>query len=637
MKLTKVCFKNFRCYEEETPIDIGDLSCIIGKNDIGKSTILDVLDAFFNDAIDKNDLNSKSSSDVVEITCSFSDLPSSLILDTTVETSLKQECMLDEEGHLQIKRVFKFGKTISKSVFLIANHPTHDRLLNLLSLKNTELKKLAEDVGADLTKVGKKKNPPLRNAIRLAINDNTLEPQEIKVGGSLDSANNLKQIWSSLKKKLPIYAVFKTDKSIDDKDKDVQDPMKQAIKECLAIQTIQDLLSQVEEQVRDLSTAVAEKTIKKLEVIDKSIAEKLKTDFNKVPAWDRVFDLTLLNDENIPLNKRGSGIKRLVLLSFFQAQAENRQSASGAPAVIYAIEEPETSQHPNHQEMIIDSLVRMSEAEGIQVLFTSHSSNLVREIPIESLIYIDKAETNSRVINYGVNKTDNLPIESVINQIIETLGVLPNPIDKVKVLVYVEGYHDINALIRYSEILSSENNNVVNLKNNEAIAFIPTGGSSLKFWINQQLLSGLGKPEIHIYDSDVTDYVSIVQAMNDEGGRRRGFNTIKPEMESYLTASAIQTAYVANGLSVSIPDITDDMDVPMVVAEILHNNSSSPRQWSELDEMEQKKKSSSCKRVLNSIAVEQMTTSDIAQRGGKEEMLEWLEAIKLHILSITKG
>ncbi|MDD5598584.1 MAG: ATP-binding protein [Victivallaceae bacterium] len=628
MKLTKVCFSNFRCYKDETEIDIGDLSCMIGKNDIGKSTILDVLDAFFNDNIDKNDLNTKSQNDQITISCHFSDLPKTIVLDTSVETSLSQEFMLNSKGLLEIKRVFKFGKTISKGVFLKANHPTHEKLNNLLSLKNTDLKSLATDVNADLTDIDKKKNPPLRHAIRLAISDDTLEEQEIKVDGNLDTSNNLRQIWSSLKKELPIYAVFKTDKCIDDKDKDVQDPMKQAIKECLAIQNIQELLTEIEEKVRDLSTAVAEKTIKKLEAIDKSIAEKLKTDFNKVPTWDKVFDLTLLNDENIPLNKRGSGIKRLVLLSFFQAQAEYRQSDIGAPAVIYGIEEPETSQHPCHQEMIIESLVRMSEAESIQVLFTSHSSNLVREIPIESLIYISKAEDNKRKIEYGFDKMAKSPVENVIKQVIESLGVLPNPSDRIKVLVYVEGYHDLNALTRYSDILSRENENVINLKNSDEVAFILAGGSSLKYWINEQLLSGLGKPEVHIYDSNVPSYVSLVQEMNNEGEKRQGFNTTKQELENYLTASAIKKAYANNGISITLPEINDTMDVPLIVAEALHTASESPKPWTELDDNEKGKKASSCKHVLNSFAVDEMSVSDIDQRGSKEEILSWFNAIK---------
>lgn len=53
MILKKVTIRNYRCYSISTTIDIGNLTCIIGKNDVGKSTIMEALDAFFNDAISK--------------------------------------------------------------------------------------------------------------------------------------------------------------------------------------------------------------------------------------------------------------------------------------------------------------------------------------------------------------------------------------------------------------------------------------------------------------------------------------------------------------------------------------------------------------------------------------------------------
>jgi predicted ATP-dependent endonuclease of OLD family len=49
MRLVELRLKNFRCYRELVSITINDLTCIIGKNDIGKSTFLDGLDCFFND------------------------------------------------------------------------------------------------------------------------------------------------------------------------------------------------------------------------------------------------------------------------------------------------------------------------------------------------------------------------------------------------------------------------------------------------------------------------------------------------------------------------------------------------------------------------------------------------------------
>ena len=49
MKIKNVAIKNFRGYSDEINSDFEDLTAFVGKNDIGKSTILEALDIFFND------------------------------------------------------------------------------------------------------------------------------------------------------------------------------------------------------------------------------------------------------------------------------------------------------------------------------------------------------------------------------------------------------------------------------------------------------------------------------------------------------------------------------------------------------------------------------------------------------------
>lgn len=625
MKLTELKLKNFRCYKDEITFGIKDLTCIIGKNDIGKSTILEALDCFFNGTIDKGDLSADSDGNIIEITCVFEELPNKIILDSSVETSATDEKILNSKGQLEIKKEFKIGSTIGKSTYLIALHPTHEDLINILSLKNTPLKALAEKVGADLTGIQKTKNPPIRQAIRAAV-DSAEEEIAIKVDGSLDNENNLKALWSKLNGFLPIYSIFKVDKNIDDKDKDVQDPMKQAIKESLAIPEIKELLERIEEEVKAKSSEVADRTLEKLKEIDESLAEKMKSDFNKVPTWDKIFDLTLLNENNIPLNKRGSGVKRLVLLSFFQAQAEKKKLEDNSPSIIYAIEEPETSQHPNHQKILINSLSDLSSQDNIQVLFTTHSSNLVKEIPIESLNYIHKTAEGLQ-IEYGVNELGEVNNET-LDKIIDTLGVLPNPKDSVRTLLFVEGNHDINALKEYSFILNQHDADVINLNENETIGVVISGGSSLKFYIDNKYLDGLGKPEVHIYDNDIEEYRAYVAKINGEGNpNKKAFNTSKLELENYLTKEAIEEAYATNGTIVTIPEITDEMDVPNIVARTLYETSPD-KKWDDLEESKQKKRVSRVKKLLNTQAVKQMTVERLQARNAYNDLKLWLDTIK---------
>lgn len=47
MKIDSMKISNFRGYAENTEIKFNDLTVFVGKNDIGKSTVLEALDIFF--------------------------------------------------------------------------------------------------------------------------------------------------------------------------------------------------------------------------------------------------------------------------------------------------------------------------------------------------------------------------------------------------------------------------------------------------------------------------------------------------------------------------------------------------------------------------------------------------------------
>lgn len=46
LKIKTLKVKNFRGYKDETVVDFEKLTALVGKNDVGKSTILEALDIF---------------------------------------------------------------------------------------------------------------------------------------------------------------------------------------------------------------------------------------------------------------------------------------------------------------------------------------------------------------------------------------------------------------------------------------------------------------------------------------------------------------------------------------------------------------------------------------------------------------
>lgn len=127
MRITSLTLRNFRRYRNETTITFDDLTVLVGKNDVGKSTILEALDIFFNDGtgcikIDKDDVSiTKDENHEREIVISvcFSELPSTVVIDATNETSLQDEYLLNENQELEIvKKISKWrkGKSLYSSL-----------------------------------------------------------------------------------------------------------------------------------------------------------------------------------------------------------------------------------------------------------------------------------------------------------------------------------------------------------------------------------------------------------------------------------------------------------------------------------------------------------------------------------------
>ena len=94
-------------------------------------------------------------------------------------------------------------------------------------------------------------------------------------------------------------------------------------------------------------------------------------------------------------------MKRLILLNFFRAEAERRLTEHSAPSIIYAIEEPETSQHTENQKKLIVSLKSLSNAQNTQIIITTHSANIVKQLNFSNLrlIISDANGNNIRQIN----------------------------------------------------------------------------------------------------------------------------------------------------------------------------------------------------------------------------------------------
>ncbi len=562
MKLAEIKLKNFRGYEQETVIPVDALTVLVGRNDAGKSTILEALDIYFNnERIDRSDCCVRSGSADVKISCVFDELPVSLIIDELSPTTLQAEYLVRSDGRLEIVKKYDCSGASGKmSAFAIASHPSAAGVDDLLSLKLTELKTKAQQLNVDLSSVNQTIKAQVRAAIWQSIAN--LQVQEREVALKKESA---KDALDQIEKYMPVYALFKSDRASTDQDAEAQDPMKIAIKEVIRRKEVE--LNNVIAEIQLELKAVAARTVEKIREMNPELASQMNPSVEN-KNWDSLFKVSLTGEDDIPINKRGSGTRRLVLLNFFRAQAESAVGERDT-GVIYAVEEPETSQHPDHQKMLLNAFEQLVEQNRCQVILTTHTPTLARRVNQNCLRLIHKSNDEPSVALGSDDET--LP------KIISTLGVLPD--HDIKAFLGVEGKHDISFLGHISKILAATESDIPDLIEAEksgALVFVPLGGSSLDLWRNR--LVNLNRPEFYLTDRDKTppNPAKYQKQVNDWNARHncKAWVTSKRELENYLHLSLLQNSfstYAGQGL--------DFDDVPALVASASPFNSKNAKKF----------------------------------------------------------
>jgi len=642
MRLKKMRLQHFRCFEEEFAIEFEEnITAIVGKNDVGKSSIMEALAIFFGkEKPDPNDANINSDSSDVRIICEFDDLPCEVIIDNNYKTALEEEYLLNISGDFEVHQVWNCSlKNPKMNIYAHALHPSKENHDDLLLLPINNLKARADFLGVDISQVDKRASSEIRKAIWNHTSDLELAMQSVPL-----SEEYGKKIWDQISRELPEFALFKSDRPSTDKDAEAQDPMKAAVDE--AIRKLGEDLSRIEEQVRNEVVVTAKRTVEKIREMDPELARGLNPQFEK-PNWRNVFKISLTDDEEIPINKRGSGVRRMILLNFFRAKAEqsleqreeDRELAGGSIGIIYCIEELETCQHPNSQKLLLDAFTELTVNVGCQVILTTHSPMFARMLPVSSLRYLS-FEKGKRVLHSGDDTTHQ---EEILRLISDSLGVLAD--HSVALFIGVEGKNDINFLKQISRVLTDAGEDCLDLvlmEEKGRIIFVPVGGSNIALWVSR--LMKLNRSEYYIIDKDVENKAKSNLAIMNEINELKNCKAVltsKREMENYLHPKAIQLALgdrlkgqIDNNIINKAMDefkdsYSDNTDIPREIAEIVYELSKKQDgvEWSDLSEKSKESKISKAKGWLNDAAVQKMTPNMLDEIDVNNDIRSWLSYI----------
>lgn len=583
MRLERVELEGFRGYASLTSVEIDDLTILAGKNDAGKSSVFDALNVFFMNAkLDKHDFN-VAMPGPVKISCTFSDLPPQLVLDQSATTTLKDEYLLTADGELRITKEWS-SATGKPSTYARAEHPAlvsnPDGSQSLLLKKHAELKTLVQKLDCE----GQVKDKRLNAAHRAVvweqwINSGQADLRTIDVPLSKEDG---KAIAEALDRYMPLFHLFRSDRLGTESDAAAQDPAKLAVKSVLEQHEKQlgELTVQVEAQLERLLGDVVDK----LADVDPSLAAQLSPASVK-PDWSKAFgSLQFVDDLGVPLAKRGSGTRRLVLLSFFRAEVEIEQENTTEEwrrGIMIAVEEPETALHPDMQEEVIEVLKDVSNLDRRQVLLTTHSSNLLRNVPIDAVRF---AERVGQSTSWHARRNEDT--KSFLRRLASSMGTFTD--HNVRCFLFVEGANDIGGIRALSAALHKlrpdSYPDVESLEKSGALCFIPIGGcGSAELWENR--LHELHRSEIHILDSDRTSPTDpLSNSIARYEARYAGDDSSakvtvldRRELENYLTKDAVLSIYshrpgFTEEFDRKLEESTSDwnyLDVPRITASAL--------------------------------------------------------------------
>jgi hypothetical protein len=192
-----------------------------------------------------------------------------------------------------------------------------------------------------------------------------------------------------------------------------------------------------------------------------------------------------------------------------------------------------------------------------------------------------------------------------------------------RLILVVEGMHDVEFLKRISRVLAQADSSVPDLGQWEAegtVALVANNGASTPFPTGY---STEGPPEFHLLDREIepttTQRETLVRAL-DSRPNCQAVLTSKRALENYLHPDAISEA---GGVEVGFGDFDD---VAEIVARASFQSDESHR-WQSLSRRARRRLRDKAKKWLNREAVGRMTPERLAERDPDDEVIGWLRTI----------
>ncbi|AIJ05723.1 hypothetical protein JH146_0878 [Methanocaldococcus bathoardescens] len=438
MKIMKIEIKNFRSIKEVSIDEISNILILVGKNNSGKSAILNAIDVFWgNRKIKEDDFHKNENKIEIKIQFLIDDTYLEKLYNDSSFGILKIPSNRNDFEILKANTEFESydfnefrqlrnglrGKSLEE---IKCNHKEfYDFWMKALKYKwkiedGTVEIKYEHEKGQDNGKY------TLSNEVELKSKTlKTLLPELIYIDDERnfkDEEEGKKSTWTEkIIKNIAIPKIRKSTEKIckeceDRRCEECYNNLKNKKAESLSVYDLEKILKyKMEEEINEISERIAE-FFKNYYSSDYSVKLKPEVDIEKAFSTETKIFSQYLGEK--PLSNFGAGVRSIYILSLLKAYSELSKNEDA----IFILEEPEIYLHPELQKEMGSILFKLSQSH--QILFSTHSPLLLRNFSMENIrkVYLNnnyetevKKETLDNILgDLGYSTVDLINKEFVI-------------------------------------------------------------------------------------------------------------------------------------------------------------------------------------------------------------------------------
>lgn len=481
MYISKIALTNYRGVKKRREINLSKFSSIVGKNDAGKTIVLNAIASFLDVksfAITATDFNVIDQP--IEMEFSFKSGNIAELLSSKVKSKVKKTEGLEEfledlifDENIVYKRISnREGKSWTNELILINDFVRED-LKGLYFKSDEEISVIIEANAIQIPVEGKGRNSKAEKI------------KHIKIHFAEEPRTNF---WivddMKIASLFPDVEMFKADYGLEADTK-----FKTA-----SVTEIEEYFTREEARFADFQKEINIEMQKEASIL-KSYMQEYASNLQDIEITPNVVwkdaiksvDVSFQfngDDKFIPMTHKGTGYRRLFMVARFRYLAEKSKGNN----IIYLIEEPETFLHPTAQQDLLIALKELSDDN--QVVTTTHSPVFAGATDVNGVVLCIKDGQSNYENAVDGNEQDFL------FKIIDELGIKPsfNLRDHFDKILFVEGQDDA----AFYKLIASTLLNM-DLEN---VLILPCGGSSVESFINIEYFKNNGRELFLVLDSD---------------------------------------------------------------------------------------------------------------------------------------